>query len=171
MRKIIGLFIFFSLFISGCSKNEELVGEINEVKEIEEETSYIIDTIEINNIDGNMYEFVYNNGIYQVVYVSDTWKIYNSYKITNSKDMKKICEALVDIHKIPSRDYKSYRTVDDMVYEWKQHNLAYMILPDSNSFRNSAKDVDLDPQDQGKSLVEIYEDRTGQKLDLTKYFK
>ena len=66
--------------------------------------------------------------------------------------------------------YKSYRTVDDMVYEWKQHNLAFQVLPEGNSFRESAKDVDLDPRDQGKSLVEIYEARTGQKLDLSKLF-
>ena len=57
-----------------------------------------------------------------------------------------------------------------MVYEWKQHNLAFQVLPEGNSFRESAKDVDLDPRDQGKSLVEIYEDRTGQKLDLSKLF-
>lgn len=169
MKKVIILFIFFCLIITGCDKKEKLVEEINDIKEIEE-TGYIIDTIEIKNIDGSRYEFFYNNETYQVLYISDTWKVYNSYKITNSKDMKKICEALINIHKIPSSDYKSYRTVDDLVYEWKQHNLAYMILPESNSFRNSAKDVDLDPRDQGKSLVEIYEDRTGQKLDISKYF-
>ena len=78
---------------------------------------------------------------------------------------------MTEIHKIPSKDYKSYRNAEDMAYEWLQHNLAYTILPDGNSFRNSAKDVDLDPKDQGKSLVEMYEDRTGQKLDIGKLFK
>ena len=65
----------------------------------------------------------------------------------------------------------SYRTADDMAYEWVQHNLAYEILPEGNSFRNSAKDVDLDPRDQGMSLVEIYEDRTGKKIDLKSLLK
>ena len=63
---------------------------------------------------------------------------------------------------------KSYRTIDDLVYEWQQHNLAYELLPDDNSWRSHAKDVDLDPADQGKSLTEIYEARTGSKLDINK---
>ena len=63
---------------------------------------------------------------------------------------------------------KSYRTVDDLVYEWQQHNLAYTILPDDNSWKEHAKDVDLNPDDQGKSLEEMYEDRTGNELDIEK---
>ena len=39
---------------------------------------------------------------------------------------------------------------DDLVYEWQQHNLAYNILPDDNSWKEHAKDVDLNPADQGK---------------------
>jgi hypothetical protein len=31
---------------------------------------------------------------------------------------------------------------------------------------DSVKDVDFDPEDQGKSYEELYEDRTGRKLDL-----
>ncbi len=42
-----------------------------------------------------------------------------------------------------------------MAYEWLQHNIAYELLPDSE-FKASAKDVDLDPDDQGLSLEEIY---------------
>ena len=89
--------------------------------------------------------------------------------ITNSNDIKKICKALIDIHPIHGSDMNSYRTVEDMAYEWLQHNMAYKLLPEGNSFRNSAKDVDLDPKDQGKSLVEIYEDRTGKKLDISSF--
>ena len=174
MKRIILLIILLCFICTGCNNKKELVDELDNVEKLEEvETGYIIGSIEINDVDGkdNNYEFVYKDEIFRVLYVVDTWKIYDSYKITNSNDIKKICEALDKIHKIPSRDYKSYRIVDDMVYEWKQHNLAYKILPESNSFRNSAKDVDLDPKDQGKSLVEIYEDRTGQKLDLSRFFK
>ena len=89
--------------------------------------------------------------------------------ITNSHDIKKISKALIDIHPIHGSDMNSYRTEEDMAYEWLQHNMAYKLLPEGNSFRNSAKDVDLDPKDQGKSLVEIYEDRTGKKLDISSF--
>ena len=80
--------------------------------------------------------------------------------------MKKICQALIDIHPIHGSDMISYRTSDDMVYEWLQHNFAYSVLPDDNLWKNNAKDVDFDPQDQGKSIKEIYEDRTGKKFDF-----
>lgn len=179
MKKIIIIIMF--LLLTGCNLNKEVIDdneleineEIEKEPEVEVNTGYIIDTIEIKDIDGKKvnYEFIYNTEKYNAMFVNDTWKIYDSYKITNSNDIKKICEALIEIHKIPSKDYKSYRNAEDMAYEWLQHNLAYTILLDGNSFRNSAKDVDLDPKDQGKSLVEIYEDRTGQKLDLTKFFK
>ena len=80
--------------------------------------------------------------------------------------MKKICQALIDIHPIHGSDMISYRTSDDMVYEWLQHNFAYSVLPDDNLWKNNAKNVDFDPQDQGKSIKEIYEDRTGKKFDF-----
>lgn len=172
---------FFKLFVivscillTGCSiKEEKNIEDIDESKEVVEDTStgYIVDTIEIKKIDNSNYEFIYNNEIFKVLYVTDTWKIYNSYKIINSSDIKKICQSLIDIHPIHGVDMVSYRTADDMAYEWLQHNLAYEILPEGNSFKESAKDVDLDPKDQGKSLVEIYEDRTGKKLDFKSLLK
>ena len=131
----------------------------------------IVDSIDIKKIDDSNYEFVYRDETFKAYYMTDLWKIYNSYKITNSSDIKKICKELIDIHPIHGADMKSYRNEIDMMYEWVQHNLAYQILPEGNSFRNSAKDVDLDPKDQGKSLVEMYEDRTGQKMDLGDFFK
>ena len=45
--------------------------------------------------------------------------------------------------------------------KWVQHNLAYSMLSEESEFKSWAKDVDLDPDDQGKSFIEIYEDRTG----------
>ena len=99
-------------------------------------------------------------------YTTDNWKIYDSYKIKNMVDMKDICQKLIDINPIHGSDMVSYRTSDDMVYEWFQHNIAYEILSDDNVWRMSAKDVDFDPQDQGKSLKEIYEDRTGKQLEF-----
>ena len=170
MKKLLIIFIIF--LFTGCGMKEKIKLDGNNKVILQEENNvgYIEDELEIKDMDGKNtnYEFVYRDEVYKVLYLNDTWKIYNSYKITNNSDMRKICRALVNIHKIPSSDYKSYRTVDDMVYEWKQHNLAFQVLPAGNSFRDSAKDVDLDPKDQGKSLVEMYEDRTGQKLDLGK---
>ena len=138
--------------------------DINEVINPE----YIVDEISIIDIDGKgiNYEFIYNDTVFKVFYTYDNWKIYNSYLISNKNDMKKICQALIEIHPIHGSDMMSFRTSDDMVYEWTQHNLAYKLLPVDNSWRNSAKDVDFDPMDQGKSLKEIYEDRTGKKFDF-----
>lgn len=141
----------------------------NNYKEQEEKNNeQMIEKIIINDIDGNgtNYEFIYNNEIFKVTYTYDNWKIYNSYKIRNQNDIKKICQALIDIHPIHGKDMVSYRTATDMAYEWLQHNIAYDILPSNNKWRENAKDVDLDPNDQGKNLKEIYEDRTGQKLDI-----
>lgn len=164
------ILLLFAILLVGCSKNnEELESTFNKIEDVN--TGIIKDSIEIIKIDDSNYEFVYNEITYKVLYVSDTWKIYNSYMITNSSDIKKICQALINLHPIHGSDMISYRTSDDMTYEWLQHNLAYTLLPESNSFRNSAKDVDLDPKDQGKSLVEIYEDRTGQKIDLKELLK
>ena len=160
--------------MTSCNKKVDVENPENNNQVVEQEdtnSADIVDNVEIKRLDNKTFEFVYRDEVFKAVFINDTWKIYDSYKITNSSDIKKICKALIDIHKIPSSDYKSYRTADDMVYEWKQHNLAYQILPEGNSFRESAKDVDLDPKDQGKSLVEMYEDRTGQKLDIGKLFK
>ncbi len=174
MRKVLYLFLVLCL-VTGCNLQKEVVIDNDESKEVVEQedtsTGYIVDSIDIKKIDDSNYEFVYREETFKVYYMTDLWKIYDSYKITNSNDIKKICRALIDIHPIHGVDMKSYRTETDMTYEWVQHNLAYQILPEGNSFRNSAKDVDLDPKDQGKSLVEMYEDRTGQKMDLGDFFK
>ena len=66
-----------------------------------------------------------------------------------------LVSKLISIHPIHSSDYKSYRTVDDLVYEWKQHNLAYRVLP-NGKYKDMAKDVDLDPKDQNKTYLEMY---------------
>ena len=43
-----------------------------------------------------------------------------------------------------------------------QHNLAYQILPDDSAWKEHAKDFDIDPADQGKSMYDIYRERTGE---------
>ena len=175
MKKIIFILLIM-FFITGCNNNEELkVEEPNNNSEVVEKentnTAYITDSIEIKKVAKNDYEFVYNGETFKASYLTDTWKIYNSYKIVNSSDIKKICKALIEIKPVYGSDMVSYRTETDMAYEWVQHNLAYELLPEGNSFKDSAKDVDLDPKDQGKTLVEMYEDRTGHNLDLSGLIK
>lgn len=122
--------------------------------------------IEINEIENNKYTFIYNDETYNVVYWTDNWKIINSYKIRNKEHMKIICEKLLEIHKIHGEDKVSYRTVDDMVFEWEQHNIGYDLLPNDNKWKDTAKDVDFDPKDQNKTLKDMYEMRTGKELNI-----
>lgn len=117
------------------------------------------------------YAFTYNNETFTAVYTTDNWKIFNSYKINNEKDMTIICQTLIDEHPIHGRDMTSYRTVDDMVYEWLQHNLVYAVLPEDSEWLEHVKDVDLDPKDQNKSFDEIYKDRTGKELSIDDILK
>ena len=174
MKKILYIVLVVFLLV-GCSDEKAKVDEPTNKEEVVEQdntnTGYIVDDIKIKKINSSNYEFVYRDETFKVYYIPDMWKIYDSYKITNSNDIKIISQALIDIHPIHGIDMTSYRTAADMAYEWMQHNLAYEILPAGNSFKNSAKDVDLDPKDQGKSLVQMYEDRTGHKLDLSGLIK
>ena len=126
--------------------------------------------INLRDLDGKKtnYTFTYKNEEFSAKYTKDNWHIKDSYKITNKNDLEIICQALIDVHPIHGKDMKSYRTADDLVYEWQQHNLAYSFLPDDNLWKSHAKDVDLDPADQGRSLEEMYEARTGSKLDITR---
>ena len=115
---------------------------------------------------GGSYSFRYGDKRYEAYFDTDTWTIYDSYQIKNAKDILLICKALSKEHPVPSSDRESYRTPEDMAFEWQQHNLAYDQLPKGNYWSDSSRDVDLDPDDQGKSYKEIYEDRTGKKLDF-----
>lgn len=119
--------------------------------------------------DGKNYTFTYGDEEFSAIYTEDNWKIIDSYKISNVDDNLIICQALIDEHPIHGSDLVSYRTAEDMAYEWLQHNIAYEILPDDNSMKSHAKDVDLDPQDQGKDFDEIYEDRTGKEFSLDNF--
>lgn len=174
-KKLVSIVLIMMIIIcslSGCGiNNDDTVQESG----YEESTSVLKSSKDINlkDIDGKgtNYVFTYKGENFNAKYTKDNWKIYNSYKITNGQDIAYICKALIDVHPIHGKDMKSYRTVDDLVYEWQQHNLAYNLLPDDNSWKSHAKDVDLDPADQGKSIAEIYEARTGDKLDIRKLKK
>ena len=120
-----------------------------------------VPVILLTDTDGNGtdYSFVYADETFQAQYTPDNWTICDSYRITDPAAMLAICEALHAEHRIHSADYESWRTPEDMVYEWEQHNLAYDMLADDSPWKASARDVDFDPADQGKSLYEIYQSR------------
>lgn len=137
---------------------------------ISEETGILTSTSDINLTDtdgsGTNYTFVYDSETYKAVYRTDNWTIFDSYKINNMADMTIICQALIDTSPVHGRDMQSYREASDMAYEWMQHNVAYMALPDDSPLKSHAKDVDFDPEDQNKTFDEIYKDRTGKDLDI-----
>lgn len=115
------------------------------------------------------YVFDYDGEEYSAVYWSEHWKVLDSYKINSADDMIIICQALIDVHPVHGSDMESYRTAEDMAYEWLQHNLAYAILPDDNSWKSHSKDVDFNPEDQGKTFYEIYEQRTGKEFKFSDF--
>lgn len=121
--------------------------------------------IELHDTDGGNTNFVftYDGEDYTAVYTYDNWKIIDSYRIINLADMEVICQALIDVNPVHGKDYESYRTAKDMAYEWDQHNIAYDVLPDDNEWKSHVKDVDLNPEDQGKSFLDMYCDRTGKE--------
>ncbi len=166
----LGIMIIIIFSLTGCDLEKKIVTYNSTNNEEIESVLSTTKDINLRDLDGNKtnYIFTYNNENFSAKYTKDNWHIEDSYKITNAKDIGLICQALIDVHLIHGKDMKSYRTVDDLVYEWQQHNLAYTILPDDNSWKEHAKDVDLNPDDQGKSLEEMYEDRTGNELDIEK---
>ena len=127
--------------------------------------------IGLTTYDGANYSFTYKGEEFRTLYQNDCWTIYDSYKITNKSDMKIICQALIDVHPVHGKDLSSYRTAEDMVYEWDQHNIAYKYLTEDSAWKESAGNVDLDPYDQGRSFEEIYEDRTGEKFSIKEEIK
>ncbi len=126
------------------------------------------DDIDLRDTDGRAteYLFTYGGTDYRAVYTTENWRIYDSYRIESDSDMLMICQALIDEHPIHGSDMVSFRTAEDMVYEWQIHNMAYSVLDDGDELKDHAKDVDFDPADQNRSLEEIYRDRTGKDLDM-----
>lgn len=157
-----------TLALAGCSDSAK--ARIKKVSDSLLSSSNLssVDDLNLEHNGGGDYSFDYAGEEFNAMFDTDTWTIYNSYKIKNGKDILLICQALSDEHPVPSRDRDSYRTPEDMAFEWEQHNLAYDQLPDGNYWKESSRNVDLDPDDQGKSFKEIYEDRTGKTLDFDK---
>ena len=148
---------------SGASDIKEAVSQKLDEQEQKPSKNRIQSTDDINlrSAGGGYYYFTYNGEDYKALYSYSTWTIYDSYKITNKKDMKIICQALSDERPVPSRDGQSYRTADDMAYEWDQHNKIHMIAPDGSRTKERTRNVDLDPEDQGKSYKDLYNENLG----------
>lgn len=145
--------------------NENMTdNEIQDAVRYDEGESYFKNDMVIEVVDsgdGINYTFNYKKYTFDAIYTEDNWKIIDSYKIKNRNDITLICQELIKIHPIHSADLKSFRTAEDLAQEWINHNIAYRLLPDDSEFKLNAKDVDLDPKDEGKGLVEMYKDRTG----------
>ena len=107
------------------------------------------------------YYFTYNGEDFRAMYAASTWTVYDSFKITNKNDITIICQALSDVNPVPSRDWQSYRTADDMAYEWDQHNKVYLVAPKDSYTRERTRNVDLDPEDQGKTYEDLYRENLG----------
>ncbi len=139
--------------ISSSETESEAAAETGLLSSAEDVGLYDADGTETN------YQFSYGDEFYSVIYTEDNWKIIDSYKITSPYDMFFICEALISVHPIHGKDYVSFRTAEDMVFEWQEHNAAYMTLPDTSKWKLNTKDVDFDPEDQGKTGIEMALDR------------
>jgi hypothetical protein len=124
--------------------------------------------IELTDTDGNgkNYHFYYAGDDFTAIYTTDNWKVKDSYRVHSEADMIIICQALIDEHPVHGKDMESYRTAEDMAYEWGIHNMGYAFFTDDENLRNKAKDVDFDPKDQGLTIEEFYESRTGKEFDV-----
>lgn len=80
-------------------------------------------------------------------------KIYNSYKILNSKEREEILSILSEYEK--ENPSKWDRSLESMELEWTLHNLGYYF----NIKRDSSTDVDLDNSDE-----ELYQNKVLQKI-------
>lgn len=127
--------------------------------------------INLTSADGGTknYTFTYNGETFKAKHTADHWTLYDSYKINSKSDMMIICQALIDLYPVHGSDMVSYRTAEDMTFEWQQHNLGYMFLGEKSEWASHLKDCDFDPSDQGKTFDEIYKDRTGKDFKFSDF--
>ena len=148
--------VLTALFLcAGCGKN---ASSETRTEEASTEAPSILtspDDIHLTEEADGSYSFTYGQDTFRAEFRTDTWKIVDSYRITNLADMTLICKALNDRHPVPTPDRKGSRTPEDLAFEWDQHNLAFTLLPDGDPRKDRARDVDLNPEDQGKSLMDF----------------
>ncbi len=117
--------------------------------------------IALTTEDGTNYRFSYGDLSFTAIFRNNTWQIRDSYRIENHEDLVLICQALSDAHPVPDKTYTGVRSAEDLAYEWEQHNLAFAVLPEGASWKENARHVDLNPEDQGKTLTDFLKERTG----------
>lgn len=166
---VLVLFVSAAGLLSGCDAGGAAEDAKEIARDVAENRSILKspEDIGLHDTDGyeTNYAFTYGDQEFTAEYTYDNWRVYDSWRITNGKDLEIICQALLDEHTVHGSDLESIRTAEDMAFEWQQHNIAYAVLPEDNAWREHAKDVDLDPADQGRTFEEIYEDRTGEEID------
>lgn len=149
-------------YITECI-SDAITENMTESSATEETASLLTSAEDIGIYDadgmGCNYIFTYGGEEFHALCEPDNWQITDSYKIDNTDDILIICQALTDIHPVPGSDGISFRTPEDMAYEWVQHNIAFQLLPVDSPLKNSAKDVDLDSNDQGKSAYQMLMER------------
>ena len=149
-------------------------GSINSATDSSGESAGLLTSaadLNLTSADGGSknYTFVYDGETFKAKHTADHWTIYDSYKINSKSDMMIICQALIDLYPVHGSDMVSYRTAEDMTFEWQQHNLGYIFLGEKSEWASHLKDVDFDPADQGKSFDEIYKDRTGKEFKFSDF--
>lgn len=113
------------------------------------------DDLNLRSDDSEHYSFEYGGTTYTAEFQGNSWRIYDSYRIMNHEDMLLICQALTAEHPIPTADGKGTRTIEDLAHEWDQHNFAFTLLPEGSEWKERARHVDLNPEDQGKELMDF----------------
>ena len=111
--------------------------------------------LNLRSDDSEHYSFEYGGTTYSAEFQGNSWRIYDSYRIMNHEDMLLICQALTAEHPIPTADGKGNRTIQDLAHEWDQHNFAFTLLPEGSEWKERARHVDLNPEDQGKELMDF----------------
>lgn len=156
---VIAAFFLCCLILSGCGSSGSSETSASDDSSVAATLGSPAE-IGLTSEDDVHFTFSYNKEIFQAVFITDTWKIIDSYKITNSADLVIICRALTEKHPVPTPDRSGERTPEDLAYEWEQHNLAYTLLPEGAKWKNNAKDVDLNPEDQGKNIINYVIERS-----------
>jgi len=122
------------------------------------ETAKQVPVITLTPKGNDEYTFVYNSLTFTAQFSvygenRENWRVTDSYLITDRKVITAVCQALINEKKVHGKDLTSYRTASDMADEWSLHNLAYQHLSEGSA-KQHAKDVDLNTDDQGKTLMD-----------------
>ena len=156
-----GILLCLAAFFTGCGNRTETTASVVS----DGGTGSILhspDDIGLSTTDGSQYHFTYGGKDFRAIYRTDNWQIRDSYRIIDHNDMVMICRALSAEHPIPDKSGQGVRTPEDLASEWEQHNLAFALLPEGVDLKESARHVDLNPEDQGKSILEFARERLGQ---------